>query len=92
MKKIKVVAMILAVLTMLFVLGRIGWYEGHYYKDGTILSVKGTTVSVIDEDDNIWEFYGTGYTEGTQVRLTIDNNHTDLEIYDDSIDNITIIK
>ena len=49
-------------------------------------------VVVIDEQNEIWSFYGKSYLIGEKVKLVMFNNYTENNIHDDEIVNVKIIK
>lgn len=87
MKNIKTTILgILTVCAIVIILGRVGWYETHYTVDATVIKTYRNTITVEDKDHNIWDFYGTGFSVGNRVKLIINTSHTDLEKYDDEVE------
>lgn len=94
MKKVlKKIARYLVVIILLVVLpGIVGWSETHYTRDGIITEVEGTKIIVCDITDNEWVFEGEGFAKGDLVTMTMFDNGTHSNIYDDEIDDVKIIK
>lgn len=67
------------------------WYEDHYYREATVTSISGSTVTVVDQGGNEWVFTGSGFQANDKVRLTMTTMHTDTNIYDDEIVNAKVI-
>ena len=61
------------------------YIETHYYRDAKVTSVSGQLVTVEDKCGYVWEFYADGYRAGDEVRMLMDTNCTDNNIYDDEI-------
>lgn len=65
-------------------IGRIGYYETHYEQNGKIRNVTENLITVEDTTGNLWEFYGEGYTEGEELKITFFDGGT-LDLEDDQI-------
>ena len=63
--------------------------ETHYTRKATVVNVNCGLVTVEDESGNLWDFEQDGFNVGDKVKLTMDTNHTDSNIFDDKIVNIT---
>lgn len=90
MKKVlKSIAECAIIITLLIILPSIaGWYETHYERKGVVIAIEGANIVVCDTTDNEWVFEG----EGDLVTMTMFDNGTHSNIYDDEIDNVKIIK
>ena len=95
-EKWKFVAWVIIVLSVLFVMpGIAGFYENHYWNTGIVTSVVNETVTVEDTEGNEWDFIcdsKNDYSVGDKVRLRFSTNYTDSNIYDDEVENVTVIK
>lgn len=65
-----------------------GQIETTYTRDAVVISVEQDEVTVEDATGNIWEFYGDDFFVGEEVILTMDNNNTDNNIFDDFIKDV----
>lgn len=57
----------------------------HYTREVTVVRVQEEEVTVQDNYNNLWTFYGTEYTEGQKITVVMYNNNTDSIITDDEI-------
>jgi len=78
-------------LTMSIGIYSVSWYESHYTREAKVIKVSNDIITVKDKTNNIWKFFGNDYSVNDKVRLTIDTNHTDTDIHDDKISNVSII-
>ena len=62
--------------------------ETTYTRKATIIQIKDNTILMKDENNYVWEFNTNEFSVGDEVKLTLDNNHTDLIIKDDKIKKI----
>lgn len=76
---------LVCVLLFFLLVGRVGWWETHYNRDGKVVSVVGQCVTVEDKTGREWQFYGDGYRVGDDVRMLMFNNGTESIISDDEI-------
>lgn len=88
-KRDTIIAGIMLVLFLLL-LGRVGYWETHYNRDATVVSVQGQLVTVEDKIGMLWDFYADGYKVGDEVRMLMDNNTTDNIITDDTIEDVKL--
>ena len=90
MKKrtVETILCVAALCTLVFIIGRVGWHELHYSMNGTVTRVEQNEVFVVDEDGEVWSFFGDGFNTGDKVVLTMDTNGTDLNKTDDEITNV----
>ena len=49
-----------------------------------VIDVVGERVAVVDIYDDVYEFYGTGYTVGEEIVVVLHTNHT-ADVHDDEI-------
>lgn len=83
--KMKIIA---AVVAFFIGLGCCGALESTYTRNAVVGYVSNGIVSCYDESDNTWEFYGDGFYVGQEVKLIMDNNHTENNIYDDFVKDV----
>lgn len=83
-------AQILAAVIFLAIFLGCSWYETHYAKTATVISVYENVVTVKDEFEDEWEFEDDEkqYHKGDKVRLTMNSLGTIDNIYDDKIENV----
>lgn len=79
---------IVVLIIMLLVIGRIGYYEMHYYREGTVVGVQGTVVTVKDRSGYLWDFEGEGFNKEDSVKMLMCTMGTDSNIYDDEIEDV----
>lgn len=92
-KRVKSVVSAIVVAGIAFlILGRVGWFECHYYNDATVTDINGNNIVVTDNNNYEWIFIGKDFVLNDKVRLTMYNNHTDLNILDDEIEAVTKVK
>lgn len=92
-KKVKNVMLAVMVTGIAFlILGRVGWFECHYYNDATVTEIDGNNIIVTDNNDEEWIFIGENFNVNDRVRLTMYNNHTDLNIFDDEIEDVRVLE
>ena len=72
-------------------IGRIGYYETHYEQNGKIRTITENLITVEDTTGNLWEFYGEGYTEGEELKITFFDGGT-VDLTDDQIVEVEKIK
>ena len=59
--------------------------ESTYTRYAIVDSSSKGLVLCFDESGNEWEFWGEGFYTGQEIKLIMDNNHTDYKITDDII-------
>ena len=92
MKK-NILGFIIIVLLLIVAPSVAGNIETHYTKEAVVINIKNNDeVVVMDEQNEIWSFYGKSYLIGEKVKLVMFNNYTENNIYDDEIVNVKIIK
>lgn len=65
-----------------------GYLDTHYNMNGTISSISGENICVIDSAGEEWEFIGDGFKTGEKVKITFFTSCTDSTRYDDEINKI----
>lgn len=81
---------IMVLLVFIASLGIVGNYENHYTRKATVIEVNDDLVVVEDNCGYLWEFYGSGYEVGQQVKMKMFTNYTDNTIFDDEIEKVEI--
>jgi hypothetical protein len=81
----------LVLLAFLWVVGRAGWYECHYWREAQVISVENQLVKVEDKAGYRWTFSGEGYRVGDEVEMLMFNNTTDSIISDDEIEEVKLV-
>lgn len=79
-----VVVTIVLVVTLL-VIGRVGYWETHYNREGVVTSVEGDTVVVTDTTGNEWAMEGEPLSIGDKVTLRMHTQGTEHTITDDTV-------
>ena len=79
---------IAVIITFVLVLGRVGYWENHYTMTAEVVEINNESVYIKDENGELWEglFDEHDFAVGDVVKVTMFNNHTDLNIYDDAIE------
>lgn len=88
--KIRTIATIIA-LTIATAI--VGYTETHYTREAVVVDIDTTTdeVIVVDFNGHKWSFVGNGYNINDTLVLTMNTNHTDNVITDDTIEDAKII-
>ena len=83
-----------AFVLMLIVLFVVACFEGNlentYTMNAEIVAIDGEVVSVEDSMNEVWEFYGDGFSVGDSVKIQFFTNGTDDTRYDDVIESVKI--
>lgn len=74
--------LLLAIVTAGLMVG--SYVESHYTTEAVVTEINSCKVTVKDCRGE-WNFYGDGYEVGQEVKLVFDTNHTDGNIFDDTI-------
>lgn len=56
----------------------VGLFETYYTREGEVVKVEDTVITVEDKTERRWSFYGDGYKIGDKVTLVMDSMHTDI--------------
>lgn len=59
--------------------------ETHYTREGIVVENNDNLITVKDECGYLWDFEGNDFKVNERVKLTMDTNHTDSNIFDDKI-------
>lgn len=86
----KVVMTVLFIVMFVGVVGKVGDLTTKYNREGVVVEVNNNEIVVVDNQDNVWCFYGEGYTVGDNVTMKMFTNNTDGNIYDDVIVKIKV--
>lgn len=62
--------------------------ETTYTREAVVIAVEYDEVTVEDTTGNVWGFYDDDFFVGEEVILTMDNNNTDNNIFDDFIKDV----
>ena len=90
-KGFKVALAILGVAVAILIIGRMGWYETHSVRYGSIAKVEDNKVLFEDSDGYAWYFYGDGYKVNDIVEATF-WNATTKAIEDDEIETVKVLQ
>ena len=80
-KTITIIA--LTIVVLLFCVA--GLFEIYYTREGEVIKVEDTLVTVEDKTERWWSFEGDGYKVGDKVTLVMDTMHTDITTDDEII-------
>jgi hypothetical protein len=72
----------------------LGYSQTHYKREGKIIDILNNEISILDTTDNIWVWLDdtSTYSKGQTVIMSMHNNYTDENIYDDIIENIRVVQ
>lgn len=87
MKKILIV---IAVVIALLVIGRVGYWETHYNREGVVTEVADDLVTITDTLGNEWLMDGESLQVGDRVIMRMSTQGTEETIMDDAIVSITL--
>ena len=84
----------IVVFSFVLLSGAACYINTHYDKDALIIYVDDNTneIACVTIDGNEWSFFGEGFVEGDEVRVTFSTSNTDNNIYDDEIIHVRKIK
>ena len=71
-----------------FIIGALligGYIDTHYTREATVVKINEDEIVVEDSIQHHWSFYGEDYKIGDKIKMTMFNNYTDSNIYDDKI-------
>ena len=66
--------------------------ETHYTKEGNVIEINNNLIVIKDDYGYPWDFKGNGFKVNERVKLTINTNHTDSNIFDDKVIDVKKIK
>lgn len=78
----------LGLAVFLLILGRLGYYETHYFMTGTVLEISNDFSILLDESGETWEIENPSLELNEQIKITFNNNGTELNRYDDIITSV----
>ena len=82
MKKIKGIGVVLVLVGLLWVCSLV---EQHYTRTVEVVRVEGQEITVEDNYNHQWKFFGEGFEEGQRIKVLMNTNTTDRNILDDEI-------
>lgn len=92
-KRTSVTVVVTVVMVVaLLVIGRVGYWETHYNREGVVTSVEGDTVVVTDTTGNEWAMEGEPLTVGDRVTLRMHTQGTEHTITDDTVVSVSTHK
>ena len=59
--------------------------EQHYTRTVEVVKVEGQEITVEDDYNHQWKFFGEGFEEGQEIKVLMNTNTTDNNILDDEI-------
>lgn len=84
-KSLENLGLAVGVTIFIAVLALLGVVESRYTREAVVIEIKEDRVVIEDTCGYVWSFIGTGYQEGEEVTLVMDNNLTISDIRDDKI-------
>lgn len=93
--KDKVISFVGGLVVCIILCGLLGfedYVKTNYTREATIVSYYEDSCIAEDNCGNEWCFIGEGYEVGDKVKLYMNTNHTDSNIYDDEIKNVKLIE
>ena len=84
-----IVVTVVAVAVALLVVGRVGYWQTHYDREGVVTSVEGEVVTVTDTTGSQWAVAGEPLSVGDKVTLHMHTQGTDNTINDDTVISIS---
>lgn len=82
---IKRVGIITGMLSVCFVIFICGWMDTHYIRQATVTRITNNVVTITDTTNNVWTCEATKLKVNDRIKVLMDNNGTDTNIYDDII-------
>ena len=76
---------IAGIAAFLFGLAFCSMIESTYTRNAIVTDISSKLVSCIDESGKPWQFWGNDFYIGESIKLVMDTNHTDSNIYDDTV-------
>ena len=84
----KIMGYVGEVLVLVYLIGAMvlgGWLDTHYTAIMTVVSINDDTITLEDWNNNFWNFKGTNFSINDKVKVTLFDNTTTHNIYDDEI-------
>lgn len=82
MKKIRTIAVLLIFVSCFCICS---YAETHYTRKAKIIEITNDLVTAEDSCGYLWEFEGDGFEVGTEIKLIMDTNNTNTNIFDDKV-------
>lgn len=89
-KVVKATIITIVVVVTLLAIGRVGYWETHYNREGIVTSVEGEVVTVTDTTGNEWAMEGEPLSVGDKVTLRMHAQGTDSVITDDTVVSVRV--
>lgn len=87
-----IVQTVIATTVMSILLYCLSWGNTHYVVKATITRVNSSIITATDERGYVWDFEGSGLHRNDKVKLIMNSQHTDLYIFDDTVDDVRLIR
>jgi uncharacterized protein YeeX (DUF496 family) len=70
------------------------YVDTHYKREGKIVDISNNEITILDTTNNTWIWIDetNSYTKGQKIIMSMHNNYTDENIYDDIIKNIRVVQ
>lgn len=85
-KILKALLITIVVVIVLLVIGRVGYWELHYDRDGIVTEVSDDLITITDICGNEWCLVGDQLSVGDRVTMRMNTRGTEATITDDSIE------
>lgn len=89
-KVVRATIITIVVVVTLLAIGRVGYWETHYNREGIVTSVEGEVVTVTDTTGNEWAMEGEPLSVGDKVTLRMHTQGTDSVITDDTVVSVRV--
>lgn len=89
-KVIRATIITIVVVATLLVIGRVGYWETHYNREGVVTEVIDDVVTVTDTTGNEWAMEGEPLSVGDKVTLRMHTQGTDSVITDDTVVSVRV--
>lgn len=89
-KVIRATIITIVVVATLLIIGRVGYWETHYNREGVVTEVTGEVVTVTDTTGNEWAMEGEPLSVGDKVTLRMHTQGTEHTINDDTIVSVRV--
>ena len=83
-------AVALALVSICFVF--CSYIETHYTRTAKVVAVNDSLITAEDQNGYLWDFEDDSLNVGDEIRLIMDTNHTDSNIFDDKVVDVKEIK
>ena len=84
------IVVMVVIAVALLVVGRVGYWQTHYNRDGIVTSVEGGEAVVTDTTGNEWAVTDEPLSVGDKVTLHMHTQGTDSVITDDTVVSVSI--